>query len=641
VFSITKKIINRLLLGGAALTSALLLSGCGGSGAGAQGSAGGSTGAGAASGLVNISSLALLRSVPNATTSGKDIVTITALIKDTANNATPDIAVRFSSTDPGVSIAPKGTKTDASGKVEAEVTITGQTNRTITFTAQAESLTATTTVDVSGTRLSFVGPNTVVQSGTANYTLSLQDHSGTPIVDQTVTVVSALGNTVNLASTKTNSQGKVSLALTTTQAGADTLTATAAGATAVQSLAVSATDLQIVVPSQEYRVSTAETITVRMRQAGAPVAGALLRMSATRGALSASTVTTDGTGLATVTLTSATAGITTVSATAPDGTVATVVNEFISTTPNSVVLQASPSIVGVNLVTTGEQQASQLLAIVKDVTGNPVKGVRVDFSAVTDPSHGSIDSPGFATTDSTGSASLGFRPGADPTGNNEIVVQAKLNAFPTILGTTTLTAARQELDVELGSSNQIESPNLVTWRMPWRVAVTDSAGAPVKGVELQASLVSTRFYKGRWAVSVPPANPGWTISYPGTPAQHACRSEDLNGNGRMDAGEDANGDSQLTPGAAATVYFDGANAQKGITDQNGTALVWVEYARDKAWWVDARLRVSTTIRGGTESFGTREFLLPLPAEASGNTAITPNGLLGSPFGREAGCDNTN
>jgi Bacterial Ig-like domain (group 1) len=646
------KFLKRAALTSAVLLTATYLSGCGGSGAGAGG-AGSSTSSGIATAL-EAPVLSILTSKPTVTTSGVDKVTLTVLAKTSTNTVRKDVPIVFASTDSGVLIAPKATKTDEFGKIEADVTFTGRTNRVVTISANAEgAIAASVAIDASGSRVAFVGPSTVVQSGVANYTLTVSDALGQPIADTPVTVTSSVGNTLQLATPRTDSAGKVGVTLTAVRSGSDTITASAAGASATQALAVSATDLSMVLPSTDYRVSNTETVTARLRLSGAPVSGATVRFSATRGTLSAGSAITDATGAATVTLTSSTAGLTTVAATAPDGTVATLTNEFVSTTPAVLTLQASPSIVGVNLNASATTlNTTQLLATVKDAAGNPVKNVTVNFTMSPDPSNGSIDSPGFAVTDSGGSARIGFKPGANATGANEIVAKAALQSNPGIFNTTTLTAARQQLQVRMGTGNLLEVIGSTNYRSPWSILVTDSAGAPAVGVSVQASLIPVTYRKGRWVNAQP-----WFMD-----TQAVCPSEDVNQNSRLDAGEDKNknglldadedtngnglldvgedrGDGKLTPGNVATVYFvEGTSTEallKVNTDGSGFARLWVEYPKDKAHRVTVLLRVTATVQG-TEGFDTQEFLLPvLATDVEGTSPPSSN----NPFGVLAGCDN--
>lgn len=121
------------------------------------------------------------------------------------------------------------------------------------------------------------------------------------------------------------------------------------------------------------------------------------------------TVLTDGSGEAATTITSAEAGRALISVTSADGTEATRQVQFVGSVSARVELHAAPATVGVNLAG-GASESSQIIAVVRDLANNPVKGARVDFSA-TDPSAGAGLSSAFALTDDTGLASVSFYPG--------------------------------------------------------------------------------------------------------------------------------------------------------------------------------------------------------------------------------------
>ena len=63
-----------------------------------------------------------------------------------------------------------------------------------------------------------------------------------------------------------------------------------------------------------------------------------------------------------------------------------------------------------------------------------------------------------------------------------------------------------------------------------------------------------------------------------------CPNEDINGNGILDAGEDTNGDGQLTPGNVVSI------PSSATTDANGQALVEMAYAKQFGAWVDVSIK---------------------------------------------------
>jgi hypothetical protein len=166
--------------------------------------------------------------------------------------------------------------------------------------------------------------------------------------------------------------------------------------------------------------------------------------------------------------------------------------------------------------------------------------------------------------------------------------------------------------------------------MPWTAAVTDSAGNPVVGAAVQASLVGVRFFKGRyfWTGSV------WTTrGATSDVVPWSCESEDTNGNLRLDPGEDRDGDGALEPSNVAIVRVVSTD---GRTDASGFANIQVEYAREFANWTQVRLRVTITAIAGTEVSSERTFTLPVLAADIGAETVAPPGAV-SPFGAVGDC----
>src|SRR5690606_11670100 len=67
---------------------------------------------------------------------------------------------------------------------------------------------------------------------------------------------------------------------------------------------------------------------------------------------------------------------------------------------------------------------------------------------------------------------------------------------------TLLTAARRALQIRLGTGNEAvkvdSAPAPVFNELPYGVLVSDSAGNPVSGVTINATLVAVRYGKGYW-----------------------------------------------------------------------------------------------------------------------------------------------
>ena len=606
-----------------AFAASALLSSCGGGGSGAGGQGGTQFGGSTQSGAATMQVTASSPSIGSAATS---TVTISAIVKDSSNRALANQVVGFSMTDTGASLGSISTKTDATGISTAVLSITDKSNRPITVTATTGSVTQTVVVNVVGTSLTLNGPSSIVTAGSANFTIALRDSGQSPISGAVISVSSTAGNALSAATVTTDATGQAQFAVTATKTGSDTIKATALGATASSAINVSGNSLIFEAPanSAQISVNTTQAVTVRFQPSTGSASGQTLQFAATRGTLSAPSGVTDANGRVTVNIFSSTAGLSTITATAPGGTTTTSQVDFVSLIASTIALQASPASVGANLSASGTN-SSQLIARVRDATGNPVEGVRVDFSQVIDPSSGSINPP-FAITDSAGVATVSFIAGPNSSGFNG--VQVKATVFGTSINATApLTVAQLQLFVRISSTNQLELPDNTKFTMPWTAVVTDSNGNPVSNASVQASWTPLRFYKGTFGAS----GSSWQRNKTAD-----CISEDANGNSVLDTGEDTNLNSQLTPGNIASVTVSSAGS---ATDASGFADIKLTYGRSYNLWAKVRLRV-TIASQGTEGSDQADF--DLPALSADLTNLS-NSMPGdpSPFGALAGCDNTN
>lgn len=603
------------------------LAGCSGEGAGAGGSAGSGVAQPAGTGA---GSIQVLKSTPTLPSADGSAVTLTAIVKSAGNVGMKDQQVTFTTTDPGVRLEVTGTRTDATGAIGARLTLSDATNRIVPVAITSGSVTVTENIQVAGTTTTVVGPSSIALSQSAEFSVTVRDSASNPITGKPVTVTSAAGNTVAGAGS-TNAQGQLLVTVTGIRSGPDTLTVTAMGATATAAFTVSGDQLSFVGTPAEVQVNAPVSLQLKLVQGGSPLAGQPLALSATRGQLSAPTVTTDGAGNASFSISSATAGQTEITATGPGGLSNKVRFEFVSTTPGKLELQASPAVVGTNLGSTSSN-ASTLIAVVRDAADNPVKNRRVNFSFLADPSNGRIE-PGSAVTDSSGTASVAFIAGPTPTGNNAVQVRATVEGTP-ITDDTSLTVSRRELFVRIGTGNEIEKLDTTKNAVPWTAIVSDSSGNPVKDVQVQASVLPLRYFKGAYAWN---GTAAWTKT-----SNVACANEDTNGNGQLDPGEDdaangiGNGDGRLTPGNPAVVTF--VNGSK--TGDSGNVDMKITYPRDQSTWLEVRLRVTAAVVAGTEGVAETTLVLPGLAADYTNQQVGPPGAV-SPYGSAGACTNPN
>lgn len=572
--------------------------------------------------------IAAMTSAPTLASDGSGAVVISAAVKDADNRTMPGQPVSFSTNDDGAQLTVTSGTTDDTGVATAILKISDRANRSIAVTASTGALFSSIITQVEGTTMTLSGPSSIVQGAPTRYTVTVRDSAGSPIAGAPVQANSAIGNAISPAGIVTSGAGQAALALTAAVEGVDTLTVSALGASASQLLAVSSTQISFSVPdpAREIDVGSSQIVRVTYLHQGAAAGSTPVQFAATRGQLSAESAVTNASGVAEVAISSLTAGVSTISASV-GGVVSAQRVEFVSRTPGKLVVQASPANVPVNLSISGTS-SSQLIAVVRDTAGNPVKGQIVFFMSPADPSNGRIE-PASATTDSSGVASVAFFPGANSSGNNQIIARASI-AGAGLQAETTLTASAQALFVRVGTGNQIRKIDETTNEMPWTARVTDSSGNAVAGAAVQTSIVGVRFSKGTYY----PLGSTWSRGgeTSGSPP-FACISEDRNENGRMDPGEDLDRDGKLEPVGVPSVVV---NAPGSRSDANGEAGIAVRYEREYGGWVEVRLRVTMATIAGTEGVDERTFVLPVLSNDLQDLMVPPPGAP-SPFGVTSDC----
>lgn len=632
--------VVRALAAMAATAMLLTASGCSDSGATGD-STTTSTSTSTASATAGGSIAVLLSPTSTLSSASGTSITLTAVVKNSGNAGVASQTVVFSTTDAGVTIVNPAAVTDATGTATGTMTIgagpTSNTNRTIAVVATTGALTVTKNVQVVGSTVTVTGPDAVALSTAAQYVVTVRDSASNALASQSVTVTSQAGNPITGSPGTTDSQGQFKFSVTPSKAGSDTLTIAAAGVSAVKSFSVSGDQLSFVGSPAELEVNSVQTLTLNLLKTGVAYPNQTIALSATRGTLSTNSITTDASGRATVTITSATAGITEVNASSASGLNATSRIEFVSSIPSKINLQASPSTVATNTAGSSSN-SSQLIATVRDAADNPVKNARVNFSFLADPSSGRIE-PGFATTDSNGTASTVFIAGPNSSGNNAVVIAASLPGTPSVAASqASLTVSRSVLVVRIGTGNEIEKIDSTKNGVPYTVIVSDSSGNPVKDVLIQASLVPLLYFKGFYSWN---GVDQWVKT-----GNQQCANEDTNGNGQLDPaqgatlGEDdpangiGNGDGLLTPGNPAVIAFN-TGFENGKTNSLGYLDMRVIYPRDHANWLQVRLRV-TAVVAGTEGASVSTIILPGVAGDYTSATVAPPGAT-SPYGASSTC----
>ena len=163
-------------------------------------------------------SIDLLVSNPQLNSDGATTVTLTAIVKDSSNRALEGKEVSFAA-DSGVLAVTSGTS-NANGTATATLGTGGNpTNRPIHLTATTGSVSAASTVTVTGTTLSISGAVSLSSGDSTPLTIFLKDSAGAGIAGRTITVTSMNGNTLSAAASVTNASGQVIVNVTATVGG--------------------------------------------------------------------------------------------------------------------------------------------------------------------------------------------------------------------------------------------------------------------------------------------------------------------------------------------------------------------------------------------------------------------------------------
>ena len=575
--------------------------------------------------------VSLLTSSPQVASDNTGPATITALAHDANNNAVSGVVVTFAASS-GL-LAVTSATTDANGQATATLSAGADpTNRSITVTATSGSANATIMVSVIGSSLALTGPQTLVQPGTATYTVILNNAGNVGISGQQVTVASALKNTLSASTLTTDSNGQATFTVTAAVGGADTLTVTGLGLTATEAVTVSTQSFAFTAPAANVNVNigVVQPVTVVWTNNGAPVAGQTVDFAVTRGTLSAATAITDASGKASVSVSSTTSGPSVITASST-GVSTQVGIEFIATNPTAIDVQASPSTISVSAQST-------ITAVVRDPSNNLVEGKLVTFS-LADVTGGTL-SVASALTNNQGVASTIYTASTTTSANNGVGITAKVQGT-SVASTAYLTVAGKTTFLSLGTGNTIDVINETEYGMPFAVQAIDNAGNPVTGITVNLKVTSLSYLKGilvyngtQWVyssdftppVAVPPA-----VQIVEPPV-YQCASEDLNNNGILDPGEDFNNDGILEPGnvAAASPGSVVTSLTATSTLPAGAALVEIVYPKDHSYWVVVTITATATV-AGTESSTTSTFLLRGLATDYTSATVAPPGEI-SPYG---------
>lgn len=497
--------------------------------------------------------------------------------------------------------------TDASGAASVTLfTDSDPSQRTITVTASAGSISSQVAVAVSGNSLKLSGPATGQQGVAATYLLSLLDSKGNGISGQPISVTTTNG-TPSAATLTTAGTGQAQF--TFTPAGGDaTLSANGFGLTAAPlAIKVSSDVLSFAAPTAnaELPISEDGVVNLSWSRAGVPVPdGTTVQLKLTRGTFVANGTktlnapTTSG-STGNVAIRSSEAGIVTVGAVgqlAGNPSISQAF-EFVALQPSAVEVQPTPT-------TIAPGKTSTIVAAVRDVASNAVKNARVSFE-VSGTTSGTL-SPTSAVSDIDGKATTVYTATNNTSAQNGITIVATAvgtdAASTTRNGSAQLTVSGQAVRVALGTANKIVILEPNRYQLPITAKVTDAAGNPQKNANISITLYVTRYFKGG-----PIRNP-----------TYKCSNEDKNNNAFLDpapADDDANNNGRLDPNSTASVDDTVVLRDDGSGDFN------VGYTKDEALWTEVLVTVKAAVNG-SNGVATQTIVLPLAEEDAPNP---PNG----------------
>lgn len=573
-------------------------------------------------------SLEFFASSTQLASSGSDEIELIAVVKNEQNILLEGVEVSFAATNGAeLRVDANGNTTAADGTARAILTSRNNPeNRVITATVSSGTFSETLDIDIVGTEVNVDGPTSVVLGDTANITIKVADSDGTGLAGRQVMLNASQGSIISSATT--DNEGQVTIQYQASVSGLNTITATALNAQGSLDFTVQEDSFSFTTtPNGDVALSDDAILNITWLKDNSPFSGGQVTLSASRGNVLAPTATTDANGIATFTIQSNNAGLTSITAEGTDGNGDTVSArtqfEFVATSAATIIVDASPDLIG------PEGQTTTISAVVRDVTGNLVKGKVINFRV--DDVSGGFVSPNNATTDSNGIASTVYTSNA-VSSEDAVIVHADVAEDPSVTDFTTLTVGDRAFDISLGTGRTIQSPDESSYLKEFSVFVSDAVGRPVENVELTVSSTPVKFTaggqyrKGFWQFDT-----GLDVWIPVTTAN--CANEDVNGNGSLDAGEDTNGDGKLTPGIIGTISFtDGENA----TNSNGQAKLEVRYPKAFGNWVDVEISAFGQ-SAGSEAIESQNYTLGVAAADLSEEASPPPG---NPYGSGANCTDT-
>lgn len=532
----------------------------------------------------------------------------------------------------GVILSVPSVVTTATG---ATVTVTAvssdQTNRVSTITASCTNCSATpatTQIKVVGASIALTNAGStslIVGGATSTLSATVKSFSGTSLsgVDVSFAATDPLVLGLNVASAKTNSAGVAQVTVSGLKAGNAIVNVSALGNAASQAYTsgAQAAVLAVTSPSNNSVLETnaSQTITVSAPAGATSVTFATTLGSFANGQASQSILVASGIATATLTAVQAgTATVTVIDTLKNTANVTIVVSPPVSAA-NKILLNASQTTLPISLADGGQNSLTLTArAIASDgLNDQAVANVPILFTMTGGPGAGESLTPALAYTNSSGNATATFTSGSVASISNGIVVSARIQGTAVQTGTmpsnnnVLLTVGGQALSVAFGPASVLgESTDKTLYVQQYSVQVTDANNNPVSGQVVTLRMRPVAFSTG----------PACTV-------EATFCSEDVNGNGSLDDGEDG----RRTPTTVATAgscptalpvntltrdtnltpsNSDGGGIPATVTTgANGTAAFSLTYLKGSAFWIVNRLS-ATVSSNGTETNKSTIFRLP-------------------------------
>ena len=546
------------------------------------------------------------------------------VIVDANGNPIAGSSITFTA-DNGATVGAASGVTDPNGKLSTTLTSTTAGISTVTAqSASGETLTAKVTFVADGSTAQIatgdltVITNDAIANGTARNQVQVKvtDAQGNPLSAQAVSFTATNGATI-AATASTDSNGLVTVGLSSLKAGDSLVTATINGS----SQTVNTTFIADASTAQGTLTVTADgavangTATNRVELTvtdanGNPLENVVATFTADNSASVTDSVTTNASGVAKATLTSLRAGTATVTASA-QGLIQTVPTTFIADAATAQIASGAMTVVTNHAATDGVATNS-VQVVVTDANGNRLNGQSVSFKA-----------DNGATIAASGVSD----------GNGEITLPITSTTAGDSLVTATINGSSQSVTVSFeadGNTARIADGALVmvdndalangSDTNTVRATVTDAAGNPVSGISVSFSATHGATIT---ASGVTDANGEVTATLMSTTAGTSTITATVNGvSQHVDARFVADASTAQLAAGDFTVASDGAVANNvsanqvkvRVTDTNGNALA----AQTVSFSAGNSAKIAASGQTGTD--GT--LILPVTSTVAGDSLIT-------------------